>query len=210
MSVFSTLLEDPDPEIRVQALQSAGEVAPLLDSRGLLKVLRDSDSRVRFHATIAFSSDGWFPEDDKPKVIAAVRETLRENGDRDLYLRHAGVLVLSGMKPAFLVRAAQDDSAAYRLAACLALRRKGSAEVAIFLNDRDARIALEAAPPSTTNTSTKPYRFWRSFSRSPINPSSSPGVPSTRISSSASPRMQPPSPRSPRTPAPRRRCVSKR
>src|SRR5206468_4497095 len=71
---------------------------------------------------------------------------LRDNNDRDAYIRHAAVLALARIGDAdALLATARDESRAVRLGVCLALRRLQRAEVAQFLNDSDPQIVLEAA-----------------------------------------------------------------
>jgi len=70
---------------------------------------------------------------------------LRKNDDKDQYLRHGGVMALVGCNdPGALLAAADDASAAVRMAVLLTYRRLGSAEVARFLNDSDPKLVLEA------------------------------------------------------------------
>src|SRR5262249_48709714 len=71
---------------------------------------------------------------------------LRENADKDPYLRHAGVMALTGLADLQqLSELAKDAAPAVRLAALLAWRRLGSEAVAQFLNDKEPRLVLEAA-----------------------------------------------------------------
>src|SRR5690606_30453364 len=69
-----------------------------------------------------------------------------ENRDRDVYLRHAGVLALSRI--GFVQPIAQlvnHPSRSLRIAAVLVLRRLASDQVALFLKDEDEYIVTEAA-----------------------------------------------------------------
>jgi quinoprotein glucose dehydrogenase len=75
---------------------------------------------------------------------------LRDNADKDPYLRHAYVMGLAGcLKSRFfdetVNKALTDTSPAVRVGTVLALRRLGSPEVARFLDDAEPRIVLEAA-----------------------------------------------------------------
>jgi quinoprotein glucose dehydrogenase len=71
---------------------------------------------------------------------------LRENDDRDPFLRHAGVVALSRIGDlGALVEASKDPRKAVRLAALVALRRLERKEVEIFLQDSDPAMILEAA-----------------------------------------------------------------
>jgi quinoprotein glucose dehydrogenase len=114
-------------------------------------MMHDEDIRVRYEATLALSRN--LPEamatDARAPVIGAalrsVQDLLRENADRDVYLRHAGVQLLKCFDDATLAGFGKNDSASIRLAAVLALRGHRSSAVAAFLDDADPRIATEAA-----------------------------------------------------------------
>lgn len=134
------LLEDPNPEIRVQVLRA------LADSKGdptaipLGPLLVDESARVRFHAAIVAG---------KRKMIGSygpVCEMLEENNNRDVYLRHAGVYALQHMAsdPAILTALVSHESAAVRLAATVALRRMKLPQLDAFVNDSDPKVADEA------------------------------------------------------------------
>ena len=100
-------------------------------------LLRDADARVRFHAAQCLGKS-------KMKAAAPLLTTLLN--DKDAYLRHAAILALAriGDMPALLA-AAKDESPAVRLGVVLVLRRLQRPEVAMFLNDSDPQIVLEAA-----------------------------------------------------------------
>jgi quinoprotein glucose dehydrogenase len=132
------LLDDADAEIRAQA---AKVVAGQREAEGrLVALLKDAEPRVRFFAALSLGKSG------SKAAVAPILAMLRDNGDADAYLRHAGVMALVGIgdRPALLA-AARDDSVAVRLAALLAMRRLDMAEVARFLDDTDPRLVLEAA-----------------------------------------------------------------
>jgi quinoprotein glucose dehydrogenase len=154
---------DADAEVRAQAARVAGwargspprvgdpvplrpeEVyedrsrgtAPILDR--LTALLDDDSPRVRFFAALSLGALGG------AKTPEPILRMLRRAGDRDPYLRHAGVMALSRLDESSLLPAARDSSAAVRLGVLLALRRRGSPAVARFLEDADPRLVLEAA-----------------------------------------------------------------
>ncbi len=103
-------------------------------------LLKDENPRVRFQAALTL---GKISDKD---ALEPVLQLLRENADKDPYLRHAGVMALTGLAdvPA-LLGVADDASPAVRMGVLLALRRKSSPEVARFLSDEDPRLVLEAA-----------------------------------------------------------------
>jgi len=134
------LLKHHEAEVRAQAARS------LADSRTataapLLPLLQDPAPRVRFFAAVALAGTKLDRE-----AVTAVVVLLRDNADRDAYLRHAGVLALSAAgNRASLLAAAKDESPSVRLAAALALRRLHAPEIAGLLTDPDPRIRTEAA-----------------------------------------------------------------
>ncbi len=134
------LLGDGAAEVRCQAAKVLGE-AKLAEARDrLAALLADAEPRVRFFAAQALAHVGG------KETVAPVLAMLRDNADRDPYLRHAGVMALGAVKdPAALLAAAGDASPAVRRAVLLALRRRHSPEVARFLTDSEPSLVLEAA-----------------------------------------------------------------
>jgi hypothetical protein len=105
-----------------------------------VKLLNDPAPRPRFFAAIGLSK--LRREEAFPFVVSMVRA----NDDRDVYLRHAGVMALAGCGDLPALRRLKDDSSrAVRLAAVVALRRLGHEGVQDFLRDQDATVVLEAA-----------------------------------------------------------------
>ena len=77
---------------------------------------------------------------------APIAAMLAQNGDKDVYLRHAGSLALASIGDGTALEAlAQHESSAVRLAAVVALRRMRHAGAARFLGDADERVVTEAA-----------------------------------------------------------------
>jgi quinoprotein glucose dehydrogenase len=134
------LLDDPDHEIRAQVAKVMGQAKFKDALRPLIARLEDRSSRVRFFAAISLGQLG------DVSARTALVKMLRENADRDPYLRHAGVMGLSGNSDlAGLQKYAGDPSFAVRLAMVLVHRRHETAEIARFLNDADPLVVLEAA-----------------------------------------------------------------
>src|SRR5262249_52911853 len=119
----------------------------------LVPLLHDPEPRVRFFAALSLrpcdvegirqsppAKDGSLAR----QAVTAVLEMLRENADRDPYLRHAGVVALSHF-PTLLDEGARDGEPSVRLGVLLAFRRVGSPRAADFLTDPEPRIAAEAA-----------------------------------------------------------------
>ena len=133
-------LTDSNPEIRAQAAKLSGELAAGSSASGLMKGLSDSDSRVRFFSAISLGRLG--PRSDLEPLLVL----LRENADRDPFLRHAGIMALLGMTDLKgLIALGKSDSLAVRRASLLAMRRLARPETAGYLNDVQAELAAAAA-----------------------------------------------------------------
>jgi quinoprotein glucose dehydrogenase len=142
------LLKDKDDDVRAQAARVVGW---LKDGQAsdLLPLLHDEQPRVRFQAlsslanpqTVHFSAG----RHDAANVWDALVELLKENADRDPYLRRAAALVMARYPGQELVSCTKHESPAVRMAAVLALRSRKSPAVWPFLDDSDPKIATEAA-----------------------------------------------------------------
>jgi quinoprotein glucose dehydrogenase len=133
-------LADTEPEIRAQTAKVLGDQRRAEAFSGLLPLLKDPSARVRSFSAMALGKIG------NKEAVGPLFDMLRENADRDAWLRHAGVIGLVWIGDAVAVAAkAKDESASVRLAALLALRRLNRPEVAGFLEDKEAAIAFEAA-----------------------------------------------------------------
>lgn len=135
------LLADADAEIRAQSAKVVGDAVHATEAfPQLVKLLEDPSLRVRFFAA---ESLGKLHRSDAVQPLLLM---LRENNDRDLYLRHAGVVALSRCAQPFQLRPLiKDNSPAVRMAALLVMRRLAMPEIAAFLNDSDDLLVVEAA-----------------------------------------------------------------
>ena len=140
LQAVARLLADQDTEVRAQAARVVGEGKVASTLPALVKLLDDESPRVRFFAAMALGKLG------RREASPAIMKMLEANNDADPYLRHAGVMAIAGIKDADPLRAttAQSKPAA-RMAVALALRKLRSPQVAVFLDDPDPRIVLEAA-----------------------------------------------------------------
>jgi quinoprotein glucose dehydrogenase len=129
-----------DDELRAQIARVAGEGGAGWLAPALRAGLGDPMPRVRF-----FSAQSLGVLGDVESADALV-ELLRENGDRDVFLRHAAVWALHRMgAKERLWQMRLDESRSVRLALLLVLRLAGDERVAFFLDDRDPLIVVEAA-----------------------------------------------------------------
>ena len=148
LSQFATQTVE-DPEIRAQVVKFLGDL-PDENSDWMLKfivpVLNDPNPRVRYMAALAVGKIGdW-------TCVNSIAEFLAENADADAFLRHAGIMALSGimsrMSNSRQRTAAYDllrhESKFARLAAVAAFRKVKSPLVARFLEDEDDSVVLEA------------------------------------------------------------------
>lgn len=134
------LLADSDPEIVAQAAKTLGDLAFRPAGEALLPLLKSEAPRVRFFSAQALGRIAHKP------AVQPLLDFLAENDDRDVYLRHAGVLALSRIGEAEPVLAlAGNPDATLRLAAVLVLRRMAHPGIATFLQDQDPYILAEAA-----------------------------------------------------------------
>ena len=134
------LLDDSDAEVRAQAAKVLGDRRCVNAYEGLIKLLNDASPRTRFFAAMSLGKLG------RREALPAIYAMLRENADQDPYLRHAGVMALTWIGDTdALPAAAKASSSAVRMAALLAMRRLHRDEIAVFLNDTDPAIVLEAA-----------------------------------------------------------------
>ena len=140
LAPVAKLLTDPDPEVRAQAAKVVGDGHYSPAAAALITLLADSEPRAQFFSAISLGKLA------APEAVEPLLEMLRQNADKDVYLRHAGVMGLLGTAPrARLTTAAGESSPAVRMAVLLAMRRSEMPEIATFLHDTDPLIVLEAA-----------------------------------------------------------------
>jgi quinoprotein glucose dehydrogenase len=140
--ILPGLLADSDAEVRAQAAKMIGEAGVSSAANTLATLLADPAPRVRLFAGIALGRLG------SPKHVPHVVALLEQNNNQDVYLRHAGVMALTGCcgdtrAPLYALKS--HPSRSVRLAAVVALRRLKDAQVATFLDDADVAVVGEAA-----------------------------------------------------------------
>ena len=132
-------LANSDAETRAQAARTLGQLRDTEAAPGLRVLLADSSPRVRSLAAIAL---GRLADTG---AVPAVLEMIAKQGTADGFLRHSGVMALTGCaKPKELAALSNAPSPAVRLSALLALRRLKHEAAALFLTDVDASISGEA------------------------------------------------------------------
>jgi quinoprotein glucose dehydrogenase len=140
LDLLIALVSDSDAEVRAQAAKVLGDRRFPKAYDKLEAALKDPSPRVRSFAALSLGK--YHRADVQPGLFAM----LKENGDKDPYLRHAGVMGLVGSGNVDgLLRAAHDESTSVRMGVLLALRRLKRPEVAWFLKDKDPALVLEAA-----------------------------------------------------------------
>ncbi len=140
LTAIQELLTDDTAEVRAQAAKVLGDVRATTAADALIGRLVDDSPRVRLLAALALARLG------QRKAVEPALAMLRDNADRDAYLRHGGVMILStSADVATLLALADDPSSSVRLGALLALRRLRAPQIAKFLNDSSSRLVEEAA-----------------------------------------------------------------
>jgi len=134
------LLKDSDDEVRAQAEKTAGSIRDADAYDATIKLLNDANPRIRFFAAMAAGKLG------RKEASGPLFQMLRDNDDKDAFIRYAGVWALAQLNDAKLIAAAANDrSPAVRLASLLVMRRLAMPEISQFLDDPDPRLVLEAA-----------------------------------------------------------------
>jgi quinoprotein glucose dehydrogenase len=140
LAFLHRLITDQDSEVRAQAAKLLGDHHAVDALAALTAALHDPSARVRFFAA---QSLGKLGRAESAEPLLAL---LRENDDKDNYIRHAAVMGLVGTKNFdALAAAAKSDSRAERLGVLLAWRRLNRPEIAMFLHDTDSFLVREAA-----------------------------------------------------------------
>ena len=133
-------LSDKDSEVVAQAAKILGDVRYAAASDLLVNQLKHPNARVQFFAAEALGRMG------AEQAVNPILNMLAANNNKDLYLRHAGVVALANIGIAEpLIELASGNDRSLKIAAVVALRRMQHEGVATFLNDKDEYIVTEAA-----------------------------------------------------------------
>jgi putative membrane-bound dehydrogenase-like protein len=136
------LLNDRDPEIQAQVLRVVGDAHHDGFADMAVDLLASPHPRVQLFAGLALGKIG------SKKHVPAIADFLDANNNKDVFLRHAGVVALARAaeeSSRSVLSLTRHPSESVRLAAVVALRRIGNSGVAMFLNDSSEKVANEAA-----------------------------------------------------------------
>ncbi|WP_425237857.1 HEAT repeat domain-containing protein [Ulvibacterium sp.] len=138
--ILLELLSDKDTEIIAQAAKVLGDVKYSEAGPALVQLLKHENDRVKFYAAQALGRIEY------TEAVQPLLDMVLANDDKDLYLRHAGVLALSRIGEAEpMLNLVDNPQKSLRIAAVLVLRRLQDARVSQFLKDADEYIVTEAA-----------------------------------------------------------------
>ena len=140
VSDLEPFLLDADPEIIAQAAKMIGDVKYPAAAKTLIGLLGHPSPRVRFFAMEALGRT------EEKTAVQPIIAMLREDGGKDSWLRHGGMIALGRIGDAVAMRdLAADPDRNVRLLGVVALRRMESPEVKAFLQDQDEYVVAEAA-----------------------------------------------------------------
>jgi quinoprotein glucose dehydrogenase len=127
-------------ELRAQVAKLVGDVGADWLAEDLLDLLSDEALRVRFFAAQSLGALGV------RQAVSPLFALIRENANRDVFLRHAAVYALSRIGDVAAIWAHADDpDPAVRLAVLLVARQHADPRIARFVSDADPFLVAEAA-----------------------------------------------------------------
>jgi quinoprotein glucose dehydrogenase len=139
-SEISDALDDPNPEVRSQAIATLGDLGEALTIEFYQRALKEKSPRVQFSAAVAAGNSG------DVLLISPLLDLLDRNNNEDVAIRHAASYGLSLLGDADKIASEMKRrGSAARLGGVLALRRLDSPLLADFLSDEDPMVAAEAA-----------------------------------------------------------------
>ena len=140
------LCSDPEGKVRGQAVQALGDAKYKAGLEAATSLLDDPDLHTRMLAAIATGKLGTKAQ------VPALMAVVKENNDKDEYLRHGAVegMILIGDADA-VCAFAKDQSPAVRRAVVLALRRFSDGRIGKMVKDEDLSIAVEAVQAINDN-----------------------------------------------------------
>ncbi|MFC3122267.1 DUF7133 domain-containing protein [Agaribacter flavus] len=139
LSVLLPLLKDKNEQVRIQAARVLGDHNAEFAAKALVKALDDNNPQVVMYAAIGLGRIAYKPA--TKKIIRLVKQ----NGDVDLWLRHAYVMALKGINKSAWIKYAKNKNSDVRMAVLLALRMLNDDDLGMFLKDKDPKLVAEAA-----------------------------------------------------------------
>ena len=134
-----SLLYEEDEELRANAARVLGDLKHADVAYALEEKLEDDSLRVRHLSALALGEMG------QASSVEPLVKLIDDTGDADPVLRHSAVMGLLGCATdEDLARLADHESTYVRMAVLLCYRRKGSVEIARFLNSEDPLLFTEA------------------------------------------------------------------
>ena len=139
-NVVPLLMADHESEVRAQSAKVLGDLHYQKAVKALIAGVTDSNPRVRYFAAISLGKLG------RNEAVQPLLQLLRENNDKDAFIRHAAVMGLIGTADkSALVKAATSDSVPLRMGVLLAMRHLRMSEISFFLHDTEPLLVMEAA-----------------------------------------------------------------
>ncbi|GLR71883.1 DUF7133 domain-containing protein [Agaribacter marinus] len=139
LNALLPLLKDKNEQVRIQTAKVLGDHKVKFAADALVNALDDSHPQVQMYAAIGVGRIGHAP------AVKKLINLIKQNKDKDLWLRHAYVMALKGIDKSKWIDYANNDSTHVRMSVLLALRMLEDNDLAIFLNDSDTDIVAEAA-----------------------------------------------------------------
>lgn len=135
-----TWAKDPDPKFRAAAVRVLGECKPDGSTATLISSLADPDDHVKLAACFALA------DAPDPEAFVPLIDLARSAGDSEPWLRHGLALALSKCADSgMLVASKSNDSPAVRRTSLIALRKRKSPDLTVFLEDPVPIIATDAS-----------------------------------------------------------------
>ncbi|MFK5922288.1 MAG: c-type cytochrome [Verrucomicrobiota bacterium] len=135
LSTLILLLKDEQVKVRTQAAKVLADSRNLEAGDALLAALDDPSAQVQAQAAIGVGKC------NNVQALDKLFETLTENDNQDVFLRHACVMGLWYLnQKEKMLKKIDDESPALRLGLLLTLRRLKDPRVKYFLSDSDPKI----------------------------------------------------------------------
>lgn len=148
VEILLPLLDDAEVHVRAQAARTLGDLEGAFAPGLLARFEKEDQALVQTELAIALGKrlagskeSAW-----NAKAQAVALAVLEKNADRDVVLRHAMSMLLSGVGDrAALAGLSKHENRSVRMAAVLALRQLLAPELQQFLTDADVQVATETA-----------------------------------------------------------------